>query len=166
MQASIPARPAPRPLSAEEQRIRDQISEELIETLVRGFYAKVRADDLIGPVFNARIAEWEPHLQKMFAFWSSVTLGTGRYEGAPMRQHINLPVDNTHFDRWLALFEQTAQEVFPPEVAEYFIARAWRIAASFEMGIAAKRGELLPTRQRPWTPTQGLSAQGTPGQPI
>lgn len=154
MQASIPARPAPRAPSPEEQAIRARITPELIERLVRGFYDRVRADDLIGPVFDARIADWEPHLQKMFAFWESVTLGTGRYEGAPMRQHIQLPVDSQHFDRWLALFETTAQEVCPPEVAEYFLARAWRIAASFEMGIYARRGEIVPTRQRPWTPGQ------------
>lgn len=154
MQASIPARPAPPALSPEEQKARAQITPELIERLVRGFYDKVRADDLIGPVFNERISDWEPHLQKMMLFWESVALGTGRYEGAPMRQHIQLPVDRTHFDRWLGLFEQTAQDVFPPDVAEYFIARAWRIAASFEMGIYARRGEILPTRQRPWTPGQ------------
>lgn len=154
MQASINARPAPKAPSPEELAIRAQITPALIEQLVRGFYDKVRADDLIGPVFNERIKDWEPHLQKMFAFWESVTLGTGRYEGAPMRQHIVLPVESAHFDRWLALFEQTAQDVFPPEVAEYFISRAWRIAASFEMGIYARRGEILPTRQRPWTPGQ------------
>lgn len=154
MQASINARPAPPALSPEEQKVRAQITPGMIEQLVRGFYDRVRADDLIGPVFNERITDWEPHLQKMFLFWESVTLGTGRYEGAPMRQHISLPVGKEHFDRWLALFEQTAQSVCPPDVAEYFIARAWRIAASFEMGIYAKRGEIVPTRNRPWSPGQ------------
>ena len=154
MSLSIPARPAPQALSPEDQRARAQIDDALIERLVRGFYDKVRADDLIGPVFEERIEDWEPHLRKMFAFWSSVALGTGRYEGNPMGAHLPLPVDSQHFDRWLALFERTAQEVCPPDVAEYFITRAWRIAASFEMGIYARRGEVLPTRQRPWTPGQ------------
>ncbi|MGK2286593.1 group III truncated hemoglobin [Pedomonas sp. V897] len=154
MSASIPARPAPQALSPEDQRARAQIDDALIERLVRGFYDKVRADDLIGPVFAERISDWEPHLQKMFAFWSSVALGTGRYEGNPMGAHLPLPVERAHFDRWLALFEETAHAVCPPEVAEYFIARAWRIAASFEMGIHARRGEIVPTRQRPWTPGQ------------
>lgn len=156
MQAPISARPAPPALSPEERQARAQITPQMIEQLVRGFYDRVRADDLIGPVFNKRISDWEPHLEKMFAFWESVALGTGRYEGAPMRQHINLPVSKEHFDRWLSLFEQTAQSVCPPDVAEYFAVRAWRIAASFEMGIYASRGEILPTRQRPWSPAQSL----------
>src|SRR5947209_7104359 len=53
------------------------IEESMIETLVRRFYAKVRADALLGPVFEARIADWEPHLKQMCAFWSSVALMTG-----------------------------------------------------------------------------------------
>src|ERR1700741_4746808 len=60
------------------------ITEGMIEQLVRGFYAKVRADAVLGPVFEAKIADWEPHLAQMFAFWSSVALMTGRYHGTPM----------------------------------------------------------------------------------
>ena len=42
----------------------------MIERLVRGFYAKVRTDAVLGPIFEARIRDWEPHLEQMFAFWS------------------------------------------------------------------------------------------------
>ena len=63
------------------------------------------------------IGDWETHLQKMFAFWSSLTLLSGRYHGQPMMKHLPLPVDATHFDRWLALFEKTAEEVCPPAAA-------------------------------------------------
>jgi truncated hemoglobin YjbI len=84
------------------------IDEAMIERLVRGFYARVREDPLIGPVFVARIMDWEPHLQRMCAFWSSVTLMTGRYQGQPMQKHLSLPVDVRHFDRWLALFEASS----------------------------------------------------------
>ena len=85
------------------------ITEAMIERLVRGFYAKVRADAVLAPVFEARIADWEPHLQQMCAFWSSVALMSGRYHGTPMAKHMPLPVDAGHFDRWLELFEATAQ---------------------------------------------------------
>jgi hypothetical protein len=37
----------------------------------------------------------------MCAFWSSVTLMTGRYHGTPMARHAPLPIDADHFDRWL-----------------------------------------------------------------
>lgn len=124
------------------------IDEALIERLVRNFYARVRDDALIGPVFAARIADWEPHLQQMFAFWSSVTLMTGRYHGQPMRKHLPLPVDAHHFDRWLALFEQTARDLCPPKTADHFIERARRIAESLELGIAGAHGVLLDKGER------------------
>jgi truncated hemoglobin YjbI len=79
------------------------ITEAMIERLVRGFYAKVRSDPALAPIFDARIQNWEPHLQKMCAFWSSVTLMSGRYHGTPMVKHMPLPVDACHFDRWLEL---------------------------------------------------------------
>ncbi len=124
------------------------IDEALIERLVRGFYARVREDTLIGPVFEARIKDWEPHLQQMFAFWSSVALMTGRYHGQPMRKHLPLPVDAQHFDRWLALFEATARELCSPKAAQHFIERARRIAESLELGIANAHGVLLGRGER------------------
>lgn len=124
------------------------IDETMIERLVRGFYDRVRKDDLIGPVFAARISDWEPHLQQMFAFWSSVALVSGRYHGQPMRKHLRLPVDGRHFDRWLALFEQTARDLCPPKAADHFIERAYRIAESFELGVAGVNGIMLRPGER------------------
>src|ERR1700754_1782206 len=124
------------------------ITEEMIERLVRRFYEKVRADEMLAPVFAARIQDWEPHLKQMFAFWSSVALMTGRYHGTPMVKHIALPIDATHFDRWLALFEDTAREVCPPVAAEHFIERAHRIAASLELGVAGANGVMLGNGER------------------
>lgn len=124
------------------------ITEAMIEQLVRAFYAKVRADQVLGPIFDARIRDWEPHLQQMFAFWSSVALMTGRYHGTPMVKHIRLPVDAAHFDRWLALFDETACEVCPPRAAEHFMERAQRIASSLEMGIASTQGVILGRGER------------------
>lgn len=127
---------------------RTGITEPLIERLVRAFYAKVRADAVLAPVFEARIQDWEPHLQRMFAFWSSVALMSGRYHGTPMAKHMPLPVDADHFDRWLALFKETAVEVCPPAAAVHFVELARRIAASLELGIAGAQGVLLGTGQR------------------
>ena len=124
------------------------IDEAMIERLVRGFYDRVRADDLLGPVFAARITDWEPHLAQMFAFWSSVALMTGRYHGQPMRKHLPLPVDAAHFDRWLALFAATAQELCPPKAAAHFVERAQRIAKSLELGIAGAHGVMLARGER------------------
>lgn len=127
---------------------RTGIDEAMIERLVRSFYACVRNDDLLGPVFAARISDWEPHLQKMFAFWSSVALMTGRYHGRPMAKHLPLPIDGRHFDRWLTLFAETAHDVCPVPAAEHFIERAHRIAESLELGIATTAGVMLQKGER------------------
>lgn len=127
---------------------RTGIDDALIEKLVRRFYDKVRDDPLLGPVFQERIADWEPHLQRMFAFWSSVALLTGHYSGQPMQKHLPLPIDATHFDRWLELFRQTARETCSPEGAAHFIERAERIAESLELGIASYHRVLLMKGER------------------
>jgi hemoglobin len=127
---------------------RTGIDEPMIERVVRGFYAKVRQDPLIGPVFEARITDWEPHLQRMCAFWSSVALMSGRYHGSPMVKHMPLPVDAAHFDRWLALFRETVRELCPPAAQAHFIERAERIAESLEMGVATHHGVMLGVGER------------------
>jgi hemoglobin len=127
---------------------RTGINEDMIERLVRGFYAKVRTDDLLAPLFNERIKDWEPHLQRMCAFWSSVALMTGVYHGTPMAKHVPLPIDAEHFDRWLALFRQTARAICPPEAEEHFVQLANRIAQSLELGVAGGSGVMLGREDR------------------
>lgn len=124
------------------------IDEAMIDALVETFYAKVRDDDLIGPVFAARIEDWGPHLAQMKLFWSSVALSTGVYQGRPMPKHLPLPIDAAHFDRWLALFEATTREVCPPVAAAHFLERARRIAESLELGVANANNVLLGVGER------------------
>jgi hemoglobin len=126
----------------------ESVDEALIERLMRAFYARVRVDPLIGPVFNSRIQDWEPHIARICAFWSAVMLKTGRYSGQPMRLHLPLPIDRTHFDRWLELFERTAHEECSPEIAGQFVQRARTIGRSLEMGIAATQGAMLLNGER------------------
>ena len=71
----------------------------------------------------------------MTAFWSSVALMTGRYHGSPVVAHAGLPVTWAHFERWLALFGQTARETCPPEGAAYLVERAENIARSLHMAV-------------------------------
>ena len=124
------------------------IDEAMIERLVHSFYARVRDDALIGPVFAARVADWDQHLKRMCLFWSSVTLASGHYHGQPMRKHLPLPVEARHFDRWLELFRQSARAVCPRKAADLFIERAELIAQSLEMGVASANGVLLSKGQR------------------
>ena len=112
------------------------IDDAMIERLVRGFYARIAQEPVLGPIFAARISDWEPHLQQMMRFWSSVALMSGAYHGRPMEKHMRLPIDGAHFARWLALFEETARELCPPAAAEHFIDRAHAIAQNLEAGVA------------------------------
>jgi hemoglobin len=122
------------------------ITEAAIGRLVATFYGRAREDAVIGPIFNAAVTDWDHHIEQITAFWSSMMLKTGRYDGRPMRPHLMLPLQGAHFDRWLALFEPTAREIFASDVAEAFIIRARRIADSFEMGVASVRGEIAKPR--------------------
>lgn len=123
-----------------EVSARTGIDEAMIRRLVHSFYDRVRADAMLGPIFAARIDDWEPHLDRICAFWSSVALMTGRYHEPPMQKHAGLPVDASNFDRWLALFGVAAREACPPTAAEHFIERARTIGESLEVGIATHRG--------------------------
>ncbi|ATQ44940.1 preprotein translocase subunit TatC [Caulobacter mirabilis] len=124
------------------------IDEALIDQLVERFYDKVRADDLLAPVFAAQIDDWGPHLAQMKLFWGSVALSTGLYNGRPMPKHMRLPVDAEHFDRWLALFEATARELLSPAGAEHVMVRARRIAESLELGVANANNVMLGVGER------------------
>ncbi|MER8367721.1 group III truncated hemoglobin [Mesorhizobium sp. M0991] len=108
-----------------------------IGRLVREFYAKVRKDRRLGPIFAREITgDWEPHLEKMTDFWCSVILKSGDYQGRPVPAHLKLKdVTEADFDVWLALFRQTAVELFAPETAAVFVDRAERIATSLKLAM-------------------------------
>jgi len=125
----------------------DRISEEGIRRLVDAFYVKVRRDPELAPIFLRAIpGDWEPHLNKMYAFWSSVMLTTGRYKGNPVVKHLVIPGIRPHlFERWLALFNETCGELFDEGIGEEFRVKAARIAESLMLA-------LFYRPDRPWPP--------------
>ena len=139
-----PSRPRPPPLPPDGAVT--GLDEAMIEALVRRFYGSAREDALLGPVF-ARVTDWEHHIARICAFWSSVALRTGRYSGQPMRAHLPLGLEPAHFARWMALFGDTAREICPPAAAALLIARARRIGESLMLGITAHLGILPPDRK-------------------
>ena len=52
----------------------------------------------------------------MVSFWETILLGTITYKGNPMIKHIELnklsPLKQSHFERWLTLWEETINESF------------------------------------------------------
>lgn len=113
------------------------VDRTFIGKLVRAFYARVRADDRLGPIFAGEITgDWEPHLEKMTDFWCSVVLKNGAYSGRPVPAHLKLSqVREKDFDIWLGHFRATAAELCPPEVADVFVDRAERIARSLKLAM-------------------------------
>jgi hemoglobin len=126
----------------------DQISEDEIQRLVDGFYAKVRVDPELAPIFNRAIpGDWGPHLATMRNFWSSVMLTSGRYKGNPVATHLRIDgMAPRLFDRWLYLFGETCGELFNDSVAEAFRAKAARIAESLKLALYYRPDQPWPRR--------------------
>src|SRR5579863_6282444 len=102
----------------------ETVTESAIALLIDRFYAAVRCDAVLGPVFEAAIeeAEWPEHLATMRRFWSSVMLTSGRYSGNPVAVHRAVAgLEPRLFPCWLALFEATANALFEPEPAGLFV---------------------------------------------
>ncbi|MDG4945369.1 group III truncated hemoglobin [Weeksellaceae bacterium KMM 9713] len=109
---------------------------EDIKLMVDSFYAKVRQDDLIGPIFDEKIQDrWPEHLEKMYTFWETVLLRKHTYFGSPFPPHAKLPVDKEHFERWLELFMKNLDEHFTGEKAEEAYWRAEKMANMFNYKI-------------------------------
>lgn len=125
------------------------LDEDSLSRFLDAFYALVRRDPLIGPVFGAAIAEedWPRHMAAIRAFWSSVLLKSGRYKGNPFGKHQALgTLQPAHFARWLALFERTAVAHFTPEIAATLTERAHRIGDSLKAGLFFRAEEADGTK--------------------
>jgi hemoglobin len=121
------------------------VTEESIRRLVDAFYDQVRIDADLGPIFAQAIpGDWGPHLEKMYAFWSSVMLTSGRYKGNPVMKHLAVSgMTPQLFTIWLALFDATCRELFDDEVSVAFCVKAERIAESLKLA-------LFYRPDRPW----------------
>ncbi len=106
------------------------ISRTEIELLVNKFYDKVKADDLLAPVFAH--VDWPHHLPIMYNFWASMLLGENTYKGNPFQKHSGLALKTAHFNKWLELFRLTVDENFEGFKAEEAKTRARDIAGVFQ----------------------------------
>lgn len=125
-----------------------RIDEEALERLVVTFYARVRADADLGPVFNDAVEDWPEHLEKLAAFWSSVMLGSGRYKGQPVPAHAKHRdhITPVLFERWLAIWKQVTNELMAADAAAALQSKAARIAESLQLALFFK---LEPPGMRP-----------------
>ena len=117
-----------------------EIDEAGLRRVVDLFYSRVRADPLIGPVFDDAVPDWPAHLALLGDFWSSVMLTSGRYKGQPVpahRKHLGR-LTPAMFERWLALWAETSSELMAPAAAAALQARAARIAESLQLALFFK----------------------------
>jgi hemoglobin len=154
-------------------------TEANIRELVYAFYDRVRADALLGPVFEQKIGgRWDEHLPKMCLFWGSLVLGSKQYRGNVQQKHEPLEgIEPRHFSRWLYLFLDTVEGRYEPAAAVRFMEPALRIAQSLQLSkfgwdyeIPAEQKALLervaPRRQRKDDDaTHAHAADASPSRP-
>jgi hemoglobin len=116
------------------------IDDDFVAQLVESFYARIRADALLGPIFGARIADWALHLDRMKSFWRSVLHNSGEFAGNPMAKHLSIPgLERDHFAHWLDLFYATLRGLERHPAATRLVGtRARMIADSLLTGIATR----------------------------
>ena len=120
---------------------RSGVDEGFVSLLVDRFYARIREDDLLGPIFAARVGDWEMHLDRMKAFWRSVLFNSGEFSGNPMLRHMAIPgLQERHFVHWLELFYATLRDLdAAPEGRTLVAVKARSIADSLLTGIETRR---------------------------
>ena len=111
---------------------------EDVAFLVDAFYIKIREDDVLGPIFNGIISDWETHLNHLTTFWESSLFMTKklehRYSGNPIETHVKVDkfaknkIDEHHFGIWLNYWTQTIDELFVGEIADLAKRRARKMA--------------------------------------
>lgn len=117
----------------------DTINIESIHKLMDVFYSKVRADkNGLGDVFNNKIGtsdeEWNNHKLKIASFWEGMLLGSGDYNGQPLKAHLDLPpFPRELFNVWLGLFKESLESVYEKwEDIALILERAQMIAKRFQ----------------------------------
>ncbi|MEP7118291.1 MAG: group III truncated hemoglobin [Acidobacteriota bacterium] len=134
-------------------------TEAEVAELVSTFYAKVRDDAILGPIFERHVADWNLHMPKMIAFWSAALRGSSNYRGNPMVVHRALPnLTQSMFERWLDLFHESASALPNRAMAERAGELSQRIAQSLWYGYQLQRE---PDRLPASLPQQAKTGQAT-----
>lgn len=109
---------------------------EDIKLMVNAFYDQIRENEVLGPIFNGIIQDrWSQHLEKMYTFWQTILLEEHTYFGSPFPPHAKLPVDASHFEQWLQLFNQNMDNLFEGTKADEAKWRAAKMAQMFQIKI-------------------------------
>lgn len=112
------------------------VSVDQIRSVVTQFYARVRLNPDLGPVFAAHVTDWQPHEDKIVLFWRNALLLDRGYDGNPMQAHAAAGnVETRHFGIWLSLFDAVLAKELPPHLAQAWSALAHRIGRGLSYGL-------------------------------
>lgn len=119
------------------------VTREMIASVVDEFYSKCRADPVVGPIFNARIHDWDGHLATIRSFWAAALLRSGEYAGRPLQAHLGIEnLEPRHFSVWLRLFRETVQGHCSPEAAAAFMDAAGMMAKHMMSVLAGRQRDV------------------------
>ena len=114
---------------------------EGISNLLRRFYADVRQDPLIGPIFNSQIKDWKHHLEVIGSFWETLLGGSRSYARPMPMKHLPLQLTQEHFERWLFLWQANCRAQLPADVAREMIDLAHHIAGRLRLILGVQSNE-------------------------
>jgi hemoglobin len=122
----------------------DIISKEDLVILVNTFYDRVKADEVIGHIFNTIIGDdWSVHLPIMYSFWNTVLFGEEGYKGQAIAKHIEIdrriPLRQEHFDRWISLWRDTVDAMFEGPNATRIKEKALTMLQLIQFKVTASR---------------------------
>ncbi len=118
---------------------------EDVSFLVHTFYAKIRKDEILGPIFNGIIEDWDEHLEKLTDFWESNLFYVRKYYGNPMLAHVSVDqkiggtVESKHFGMWLNLWYETIDDYFVGELADLARSRARKMSTHLFLKVYESR---------------------------
>lgn len=114
--------------------MRDIESLDDLRLLVGAFYEEAKKDQVLGPIFNQFVTEWEPHIEKVASFWEATLFSAGPYRANPIIIHqkvdeiLSHSLEQLHFDKWVEIWHETTDTMFAGDMANMAKQRASNIA--------------------------------------
>ena len=105
-----------------DKKLPDITNETDVAFLVKTFYGRVLQDEVLAPHFSH--IDFEAHFPRMIAFWSFILLDKAGYTGNVFDKHVNLPIGEKEFDRWMLHFTSVLHDFFEGEKADLAKQRA------------------------------------------
>jgi hemoglobin len=114
---------------------------EGILNLLRHFYADVRQDPVIGPIFSVQIKDWKEHLETIASFWETIIGGPRSYARPMPMKHLPLQLRDEHLERWLFLWQANCRAQLPADIAREMIDLSQHIGGKLRsiLGIPSNR---------------------------